>query len=523
MKLKKTNFNNNNELQFVTDDILDHCSIGVFILDSNFKVVFINQAMEKFFGISVTEVINKDKRQLVVSQIKYFFADPQTYAEKVLATYANNTYSECFECHVLPSFARQERWFECKSFPIDFGIYKGGRIEFYFDITAQKLIQEKLQKKLETRAEELRELNRLLYKSKQRYRILSSMLPVGIFHLDTEGNCLYANKRFKEITGIDGAFAFVNGGWERVIHPDDLEYAKKTWFEATRNHIPFKAEYRFRGHDGSVHWVFAQAIEEKDNNGEVRSYIGTFTDITEQKKALAKNKLQKRQLEQIGHLTAMEEVVTGLAHQLNQPLTIISSYAQILREQLANVSCCLEIQNIADKVIKNAKRASEIMQKMRAFFGGGLLNKTQENINRIIVDTIQLLEDDTFNINCIELDFIKPDVILLLDKTQIEQVIVNLVHNAIEAVQAVKNTKPVICIKTYICENMLKVIVIDNGIGLLFETKEQIFEPFFTTKIHGMGMGLAICRSIIEAHDGQLFVEENSSNETRICFTLPMF
>ena len=120
------------------DDVLDNSEVGMFILDADFKVVWVNKAMERYFGLQRDKIVGKDKRQLIRKQIKDIFEDPQTFVDRVLATYDNNSYVENFEVHVLPDGHRKERWLEHKSHPIKTGLYAGGRIEHYYDITERK-------------------------------------------------------------------------------------------------------------------------------------------------------------------------------------------------------------------------------------------------------------------------------------------------------------------------------------------------------------------------------------------------
>ncbi len=120
------------------DDVLDNSTVGIFILDANFQIIWINKALEQFFGLQREEIIGKDKRQTIRDRIIHIFEDQEYFAEKVLATYANNTYSESFECHVMPEGQRKERWLLHSSIPIKSGLYAGGRIEHYHDITDSK-------------------------------------------------------------------------------------------------------------------------------------------------------------------------------------------------------------------------------------------------------------------------------------------------------------------------------------------------------------------------------------------------
>ena len=128
----------------LTNDVLDSSAVGIFILDSDFQVVWVNESLERYFGLRREDVIGKDKRQLIRERIKGNFADPEGFEEKVIATYGNNTYVENFECHVLPDGKRKERWLEHWSQPIRSGLYAGGRVEHYYDITERKRVEEAL-------------------------------------------------------------------------------------------------------------------------------------------------------------------------------------------------------------------------------------------------------------------------------------------------------------------------------------------------------------------------------------------
>lgn len=128
----------------MTNDVLDKSAVGIFILDANFHIVWINQALENYFGVQRETIIGQDKRNLIQEHIKSLFEDPESFAQRVLATYNNNQYIEHFECHILPTETREERWLEHISQPIQSGLYAGGRIEHYTDITDRKRAEEEL-------------------------------------------------------------------------------------------------------------------------------------------------------------------------------------------------------------------------------------------------------------------------------------------------------------------------------------------------------------------------------------------
>ena len=128
------------------NDVLEQSEVGIFILDANFQVVWINQALERYFGVRREDIIGLDKRKLIRDRIRYIFEDAESFANTVIATYENNTYIENFECHILPDRGRKERWLQHLSQPIRFGLYAGGRIEHYTDITSRKLAEAELQR-----------------------------------------------------------------------------------------------------------------------------------------------------------------------------------------------------------------------------------------------------------------------------------------------------------------------------------------------------------------------------------------
>ena len=139
------------------DDVIDTSAVGIFILDENFRVVWVNQALERFFGLRRDKTIGRDKRELIRERIKYIFEDAEAFAETVLATYDNNIYVESFECHVLSHGEREERWLEHWSRPIRSGLYAGGRVELYYDITGRKRVEEEIRQRT-AQLEALREV-----------------------------------------------------------------------------------------------------------------------------------------------------------------------------------------------------------------------------------------------------------------------------------------------------------------------------------------------------------------------------
>ncbi|MDF9407311.1 diguanylate cyclase [Pelotomaculum isophthalicicum JI] len=170
----------------LVDDVLDSSAVGIMILDWDFKVVWLNRALESFFLLHREEILGISARNLIDERIKYFFAQPETFAQKLLATYEDNTYVESFECHVSPSEQHQERWLEHYSQPIYSGLYAGGRIEHYYDITERKQV-EKQYKYLSLHDSLTGLYNRAFFNEEMHRMEGGSYLPLGIIVCDVDG------------------------------------------------------------------------------------------------------------------------------------------------------------------------------------------------------------------------------------------------------------------------------------------------------------------------------------------------
>ena len=177
-KLHTINENNHikNHFPEFTRDILDSSAVGIFILDSDFKIAWINHATEKYFGLDREKVLGKDKRELIKKNIQHIFEDPDEFTRKVFATYDNNTYIENFECHVLSANKRKDRYLEHWSQPIKTGIYKGGRIEYYHDIS------------------NLKQAEKQLKDSEEWLKILFNYAPDAYYIHDLKGNFIDVNR-----------------------------------------------------------------------------------------------------------------------------------------------------------------------------------------------------------------------------------------------------------------------------------------------------------------------------------------
>ncbi len=202
----------NEKYRSLTDDVLDSSAVGIFILDSYLRVVWVNHALEDYFGLKKNEIIGKDKRRLIRERIKDIFEDPDSFANKVFNTYDDNTYVEHFECHVLPNDERKERWLEHRSKPIQSGLYAGGRIEHYYDITERKQAEKEI------------------INTKNYLDMIVSMSHDGIMVVDSEGKIEFANNACCEMSGYIKE-EIINKPVLETIDPKYTEFMMNRWNE----------------------------------------------------------------------------------------------------------------------------------------------------------------------------------------------------------------------------------------------------------------------------------------------------
>lgn len=253
-----------------------------------------------------------------------------------------------------------------------------------------------------------------------------------------------------------------------------------------------------------------------------RMFTGFVRDITERQ--VARERLQDLQSELLraSRLSAMGQMASALAHELNQPLTAIINYVQATRRMVGNPNIARDrLDETMDKAVMQANRAGQIIHRMRQFLTKGETERQPESINKVLEEASALAlvgAKESGVVVRMELGTDLPQVVV--DRIQIQQVILNLIRNGIEAMQGVTRRELLIATGTA-DSDMVQVTITDSGPGLAPEVAEQLFQPFVTTKEKGMGLGLSICRSIIDSHGGKIWAKPNPAAGVTFAFTLP--
>lgn len=246
-------------------------------------------------------------------------------------------------------------------------------------------------------------------------------------------------------------------------------------------------------------------------------------EIKERQHAQEQALNHQAELAHVARLSTMGEMASGLAHELNQPLSAINTYVQgCIRRINMGTDDTQAIVNALQLTAQQAERAAGIIRRLRSFVRKGESHKTYSEINHLVNEVTNFLEiqlkDRKVTLK-LELEDKLPPV--LADIIQIEQVLINLLKNAIESMSDIESPTIVVSTKLH-NHNSIELCVVDSGHGISEDKLKRIFNPFFTTKSSGMGMGLSISNSIIEAHDGKLYAQNNTSQGAKFCFTLPI-
>lgn len=251
-------------------------------------------------------------------------------------------------------------------------------------------------------------------------------------------------------------------------------------------------------------------------------YVGILRDLTERKAQAREAEELRARLAHVGRLGTLGEMVSGIAHEVNQPLTAISNYASACRRMvLAGAIEGNELAGTLDKIAVQAERAGQVIRGLRALVRRRDEQREPLDVNRLIREVIKLLDFEVRQAGYrIDLDLVEPLPEVVGDAVQIQQVVLNLIRNAVDAMLERAHGEGIL-IETGLLDGYVEIRVTDSGPGLPAKVQQRLFEPFFTTKPQGIGLGLSICKSIVTAHRGDLTGETAPAGGARFRVRLP--
>ena len=311
-----------------------------------------------------------------------------------------------------------------------------------------------------------------------------------------------------------------------LIHPDDRPSVQMISANAVRSGKPYDIPYRIIFNDGSIkhlHMVGNPVFEE---SGQVKEYIGVTTDVTDRKRTEAALQEAQSELARVARLTTMGEFAASIAHEFNQPLAAMVANGRAARRWLnRDVPDLVEAQEAITSAIKAADRASEVVTRIRALLRNDKPEFLAVDINSVIRDVLTLTNSTLQTRNVLVRTRLLADLPQIRgDRIGLQQVIMNLITNGTDAMSSITDRPRVLRIESQIeASGNVLVAVADVGTGFDPGIADRIFDPLFTTKPNGMGLGLSICRSIIEAHGGRLWASPGSPHGAVFQFTMPIW
>ena len=308
-----------------------------------------------------------------------------------------------------------------------------------------------------------------------------------------------------------------------LIHPDDSPAVEAAIHDGLAGR-PIEAEFRVVLPDGTVKWIMSRGKTLFDADGRPTRMVGIKVDVTARKLAELKLKEQERELAHIDRLSMVGELSVAIAHELNQPLAAIQTNVGAARRFLShNPPNIAQVHEIVDAIAQDNRRAADVIRKVGALLRRDDLPRTAVHLDDVAEDVIDIARADIIGRGVsLSTRFERGLAPIAGDRVQLQQVLLNLVLNACDAMNLVPEAARRLTIVIMAGpEHSVRVTVCDTGPGVAGDQLERVFEPFVTSKTQGLGLGLAVCRSIVTAHEGRLWAENNPDGGASFCFELP--
>jgi len=480
--------------------IVETASDCVVSMDETGAIRFANPSTMKIFGYDPTELIGKPLTELMPEFMrKIHDAGFRHY----LATGQRHINWQGTELTALRKNGEE--------FPVEISFGEltrdGHKVftGFIRDISARKKAEEKLRA------------------SERTLRELTETIPQMLWSAEVDGAVDYCNQRVLDYTGLSKE-QVQGAGWMKTVHQDDVDKMARAWSAAVSSGQPFQHEFRcLRAADRTYRWCISRALPLRDQSGRIIKWFGTVVDLHDWKEAQQALQMTQAELARVSRLTTMGELAASIAHEVNQPLTAVTNNGSACLRLLANSRLEPQVLRRAlEEIVADGTRASAVIARIRAFIKKAPAETSELDMNDVIQEVLALASHELHkNQVLVECQLTRTLPLVRADRVQLQQVLLNLIMNGIEAMTAIADRPRILWVQSQI-DNSGDVIVSvrDSGIGLDSDT-DRPFTPFFTTKAEGMGMGLSISRSLIENHGGRLWSTANSPHGAVFSFTLP--
>jgi PAS domain S-box-containing protein len=375
-------------------------------------------------------------------------------------------------------------------------------------------------------AQQLQKVYDDLRRSERELRGVINTVPAYVWSASPDGALEFVNERLLKFVGLPSN-DILGWKWESIVHSDDRARFVPRWRAALKDGQPFESEIRLRRADGQHRWFFLRIVPVRDESGRIAKWYGSGIEIEDLKRAEEERERLRQLQSELAHIhrvTTMAELAASIAHEINQPISAVTTNANTSLRWLGREQPDIEEARAAIwRIIQNVTRASDIISRIRVLFKKGEQQRECVDVNEVIGEIISLtLSEAGRHPISIHTDLAPELPHVMADRVQLQQVFMNLVRNGIDAINEADMAGDLTIKSERNSLDQLLISIRDTGIGLPPERAGKIFDAFFTTKSQGTGMGLSISRSIIESHGGRLWATGNPDRGTTFQFTLPI-
>jgi two-component system, LuxR family, sensor kinase FixL len=394
--------------------------------------------------------------------------------------------------------------------------YSGIVAAMAYELSYDLLRAAQLARQLQAREADLRE-------TEERMELAASAAELGMWMWDIVRNEIWITDKGRALFGFGASEKLDFDRFRSVLHPEDRQSVLQAVENTLHTGAEYEAEYRVVLPNGQLRWIAGRGQVEFNGDGQPARVRGASVDITKRKQAEEEAARQRNEMAHLSRVSTLGELSGSIAHELSLPLSAILSNAQAAQRVLANGDAA-EVRDILNDIVSEDKRAGEVIRRLRQWLKKDEVQQHSLQINDVVEDVLQLIRSDLVNQKVtVDTELARHLPTVTGDPIQLQQVLVNLVVNACDAMGGCNAPERRLIIRTG-TENGSSAVIVsvtDHGGSIPEEKIEQIFEPFFTTKAKGLGLGLSVCRTIIAAHRGKLWATNNADCGATFHFSLP--